>query len=148
MLCTCLDRLQETGQYYNFSNIRYAAPPLGNLRFGAPIAPQTKNRTINDGQISTICPQASPAWELIAEQFLSGVPIATLINESSTSTLSLADIPKAAAGTSEDCLFLDVMVPEKIFNSPRAKKKRGEVEECDCDEYHNGGEHDHAPKLA
>ncbi|KAH0267037.1 hypothetical protein KCU71_g19646, partial [Aureobasidium melanogenum] len=28
-----------TGGYYNFSNIRYAAPPVGDLRFAAPQAP-------------------------------------------------------------------------------------------------------------
>ena len=97
---------------------------------------------MNDGQTSFFCPQADPAWLLITEQFLEGVPLATLINESSSSSgsLSLADIPKPAAGTSEDCLFLDVMVPEKIYNSPRAKKKRGEIEKCDCDEDHDGGE--------
>ncbi|RFU25191.1 hypothetical protein B7463_g11146, partial [Scytalidium lignicola] len=112
--------INTTGQYYNFSNIRYAEPPLGNLRFRAPVAPITRNRTINTGQESTICPQANPAWLLIAEQYLSGVPVATLLNESN-SPASSAQIPPPAPGTSEDCLFLDVFVPEDVFNKPHAE---------------------------
>jgi carboxylesterase type B len=46
--------------YFNFSNIRYGEAPVGNLRFAAPIAPQNKNETINDGQQGVICPQAVP----------------------------------------------------------------------------------------
>ena len=117
---------QQTGQYYNFSNIRYGAAPTSNLRFAAPTAPQGRNRTVNDGQTTVICPQAGPAWYLIAEQFLAGVPVATLINESSSSSgsLSLSDLPTPDPRTSEDCLFLDVVVPEKIFNNQRYRKKR------------------------
>ncbi len=64
-------------------------------------------------------------WLEITEQFLSGVPLATLINEtSSSSSLSLADLPPPAPGTSEDCLFLDVFVPTKIFNGQQWKQKR------------------------
>ncbi|KAH8814850.1 Alpha/Beta hydrolase protein [Xylogone sp. PMI_703] len=110
--------INTTGRYYNFSNIRYGEPPLGDLRFRAPVAPTGRNRTINTGQVSTICPQANPAWELIAAQFLSGVPVSTLLNESSSP--SAAQIPPPAPGTSEDCLFLDVFVPEDVFKSRHA----------------------------
>ncbi|KAG0646665.1 Carboxylesterase patB [Hyphodiscus hymeniophilus] len=105
--------VQETGQYYNFSNIRYAAAPTGKLRFAAPVAPQGRNRTINTGQISSICPQAKPAWLLTEQQFIAGVPLATLLNESSSSAPSLSNLPTPDPSTSDDCLFLDVMVPEK-----------------------------------
>jgi hypothetical protein len=117
---------QQTGQYYNFSNIRFGAAPTGDLRFSAPIAPQGRNRTVNDGQTAVICPQADPAWLLIAEKFLAGVPLATLINESSSSSgsLNLSDLPTPDPRTSEDCLFLDVVVPNKIFNNQRWKQKR------------------------
>jgi carboxylesterase type B len=46
--------------YYNFSNIRYGQPPVGALRFSAPLAPQGRNTTINNGQQGVICPQAAP----------------------------------------------------------------------------------------
>lgn len=47
-------------QYYNFSNIRFGNPPVGNLRFTAPTLPTTIDRDLNLGQHGAICPQASP----------------------------------------------------------------------------------------
>lgn len=55
--------------YYNFSNIRYAQPPVGHLRFDAPVAPTVRNSTVNDGQHGVVCPQASPGSPLLS-QFL------------------------------------------------------------------------------
>ncbi|OJD30095.1 carboxylesterase family protein [Diplodia corticola] len=75
----------ETRAYYNFSNIRYAAPPVGELRFKAPEAPVTDRSVINDGSIDRICPQSSATYRDPRE--------------------------------TEDCLFLDVIVPEKVFLS-------------------------------
>jgi hypothetical protein len=46
------DILQATGNFYNFSNIRYAAPPVGNLRFAPPQAPAQNRSSINKGQTS------------------------------------------------------------------------------------------------
>jgi hypothetical protein len=119
---------QVTGQYYNFSNIRFGAAPTGNSRFTAPVLPSGRNKTVNTGQTEFICPQADPAWLLTAEKYLSGVPLATLINESSSSSssLSLSDLPTPDPKTSEDCLFLDVMVPVNIFNNQTRKQRRTE----------------------
>jgi hypothetical protein len=36
----------------------------------------------------------------------------------------VANIPAPAAGTSEECLFLDVAVPETIYNSEYAEAER------------------------
>ncbi|KAF2146992.1 uncharacterized protein K452DRAFT_293488 [Aplosporella prunicola CBS 121167] len=47
----------ETRGYYNFSNIRYAAPPIGDLRFMAPLSPVTDRSVINDGSVDRICHQ-------------------------------------------------------------------------------------------
>jgi len=44
----------------SFTNIRYAQPPINNLRFAAPVAPKVRNSTINDGKQAVICPQANP----------------------------------------------------------------------------------------
>jgi len=57
-----------TGDFYNFSNIRYAAPPVGNLRFAPPQAPAMNRKTVQTGGQFRICAQAGPAWFLIAEQ--------------------------------------------------------------------------------
>ncbi|KAE8440887.1 hypothetical protein EG329_006354 [Mollisiaceae sp. DMI_Dod_QoI] len=108
--------------YYNFSNIRYGQPPVGHLRFAPPLAPHDHNRTINDGQIGVIPAQANPAWQAIALPFLlsylNGKNYSQFSNE--TSDLSMVanlTIPAPNPHTSEDCLFLDVIVPQKIFAS-------------------------------
>jgi hypothetical protein len=70
--------LQDTGiPYYNFSNIRYAAPPVGNLRFAQPVKPAV-NRTLNDGQQSVICSQASPGNPTTATYHFSGANLSSL----------------------------------------------------------------------
>ena len=67
-----------------------------------------------------ICPQAHPAWELIAAVFDSdylegksfnlSTTVAGLANESGS-------LPSLDPRTTEDCLFLDVVVPQKILKS-------------------------------
>lgn len=88
------DIIQENTRYLNFSNIRYAAPPLGALRFNAP-APPINNRSagVQDGSFGPHCSQANPAW--------------------SPSALS----PVSSNVGSENCLFLDLIVSNDIFNS-------------------------------
>ncbi|KAF8853879.1 alpha/beta-hydrolase [Acephala macrosclerotiorum] len=112
--------INETGNYYNFSNIRYAAPPTGNLRFAAPVAPTTINRTLNDGQQGSVCAQAAPYWEEIASYYLSGADTATLdyVEEeidALTASLTISSVPQSDPRATEDCLFLDVIVPESIY---------------------------------
>lgn len=110
----------STGGFYNFSNIRYAQPPIGELRFRAPLPPQGRNKTVDDGSVGRICPQASPAWELIAAVFdpdyLEGKPFnlsATVAGLASASGSAPSQDPR----TTEDCLFLDVVVPQNILKS-------------------------------
>jgi carboxylesterase type B len=112
--------INETGNYYNFSNIRYAAPPTGDLRFAAPIKPTTINRTVNDGQQGSVCAQAAPYWEEIASYFLAGSDVATLeyVEEeidALTASLTISSAPQSDPRATEDCLFLDVIVPESIY---------------------------------
>ena len=112
----------STGGFYNFSNIRYAAPPTGENRFRAPQLPATNRSQVQTGSQGRICPQANPAWLLIAEayipKFLTGQ---TVFNESSFSNLTSSSggggLPVQDPRTTEDCLFLDVVVPEAIFNN-------------------------------
>ena len=108
-----------TGSYYNFSNIRYAEPPVGELRFRAPVAVSGHNTSIDNGSIGRICPQAITGWFRDAEAFvpdyLSGKPF------------SPPPTSNGSAGTpdprmSEDCLFLDVIVPKSALDSAGDKK--------------------------
>ena len=110
--------MQTTAGFYNFSNIRYGQAPVGELRFAEPLAPTGRNTTVNNGSVGRICPQASPKWELIAATFateyLTGNKFnATLAAETAASQSS--GFPKQDPRTTEDCLFLDVVVPQKIF---------------------------------
>ena len=74
-----------------------------------------------------MCYQATPNWfELIPDvtpQLLSGVVNSTYVNASKHATpLPAAEVPRPGPTESEDCLFLDVQVPEKTF----ANKGRGD----------------------
>ncbi|CAN8097798.1 unnamed protein product [Discula destructiva] len=87
--------------YYNFSNIRYAAPPVDSLRFQLPQDP-INNRSfgVQDGLYGKTCPQAYTPWQSSA----------------------LVTSPPGEA-ESEDCLFLDVVVPERVW-AERSYKSR------------------------
>ncbi|EUC41839.1 hypothetical protein COCMIDRAFT_8509 [Bipolaris oryzae ATCC 44560] len=108
----------ETGNFYNFSNIRYAAPPVGELRWAPPQAPATNRSAINNGDESRICPQANGAWgatvtaSLVA-QALGRPPIPYVPSGANASAV----VPPRDPRESEDCLFLDVFVPEDVFES-------------------------------
>ena len=111
--------IQTSGSFFNFSNIWYAEPPLGDLRFRAPVPVRGKSNVVNDGSIGKICPQANPAWNPIADEFipayLSGQPFKLTAVEAAIAQAS-DSLPVQDARTTEDCLFLDVVVPEKIFS--------------------------------
>ena len=101
-------------QIYVFKNIRFAAPPVGNLRWAKP-APPTPESGVQDGSYGPICIQAPiPGPQLTGpgadspigqglNQFLGGIPVPSFKN------------------TSEDCLFLDLYVPAKAISNPALK---------------------------
>ena len=119
--------LNSTTGVYNFSNIRYAQPPLGNLRWAAPVPPSGMSSAVTNGaNMNHICPQAGPAWTAIAANF-SVAWIEGKGNDFNFTASYDALLAEAAADpsavlakpdprTSEDCLFLDVFVPQTIFN--------------------------------
>ncbi|PYH82078.1 alpha/beta-hydrolase [Aspergillus uvarum CBS 121591] len=104
---------------YNFSNIRYAAAPVGDLRFASPVQPEVNRTLVQIGSEVRICPQALPSW---MPQSMSAAG-SYFFNGSVTSTESVLMDPRA----SEDCLFLDVVVPKKIFKSSGRKGKGAPV---------------------
>lgn len=107
---------QTTGNFYNFSNIPYAAPPVGNLRFINPQPhPTPSPKPTNDGSRYAICPQGIPAWTAVATQWLTEGIDTLNISAGYTPPTITTNTPQA--GSSEDCLLLDVMVPKAIFDN-------------------------------
>jgi len=105
---------------YNFSNIRYAQPPVGDLRWAAPVPPTGRNPQVQTGNVEHICPQAVPAWTAIAQNFTLAYVQGLPFNFSAAEAALQADLesghgPPVDPRTSEDCLFLDVFVPKAIF---------------------------------
>lgn len=83
----------DSRTYYNFSNIRYAAPPTDALRFQLPADPiDNRSAGVQDGTYGKICPQAYTPWQSSAA----------------------VNAPPGEA-ESEDCLFLDVVVPKSAW---------------------------------
>ncbi|KAF2156328.1 alpha/beta-hydrolase [Myriangium duriaei CBS 260.36] len=115
--------VRSTGRFYNFSNIRYAAPPIADLRFAPPGHPAVNRTVIQSGQDTRICPQADGDWEITAAKFLpqyfNGFRD---FNDSSFPQPNLT-FPDQPPDTNEDCLFLDVFVPEHIWERRDSGKK-------------------------
>jgi len=84
--------------------------------------PQQNRTHIQDGSVGRVCPQAAPIWaEVIDPAFLRSTLEGTKFNQSANIS-SYPYVPqKMDPRTSEDCLFLDVVVPKKIFD--RAQNK-------------------------
>ncbi|KAL8775195.1 MAG: hypothetical protein Q9194_003811 [Teloschistes cf. exilis] len=95
-----LGSIVADGKLLTFRNIRFAAPPTGQSRFRAPTPPQT-NRTKVQNATDVICPQAYPKW----------------LTTRSTTPFTAADISPVDPRTSEDCLFLDVLLPKSVWVS-------------------------------
>ena len=121
---------------YNFSNIPFAAPPVGELRWKKPQPPVTNRAVVNTGSIGRICPQASPNWEdaagTFAVEYVLYGPAAFDFPEP-TVTTDLPD-PFFDGRISEDCLYLDVVVPKKIWDDRNTTKAPvlGETHRHDC----------------
>ncbi|KAJ5414796.1 hypothetical protein N7509_001423 [Penicillium cosmopolitanum] len=107
---------------YNFSNIRYAAPPTGDLRFREPVLPAWNRDQIQNGSVGRICPQSIPMWETIEQTFL----LSYLYNKTFTLSTNISSYSYEPAAqdprTTEDCLFLDVVVPKKVFDRTMKRK--------------------------
>ncbi|KAF7537159.1 hypothetical protein G7054_g3939 [Neopestalotiopsis clavispora] len=120
--------VNETGDYYNFTNIRYGQAPLGQLRWAAPQAP---NNTQNDS-VSVVdgteqggnCPQTFPCWFQIQTAFTKSFLAGEEFDFNSTYAEVYADdvcsqpTPESERlpSETEDCLFLDVFVPRTVFD--------------------------------
>ena len=130
---TVLTTAQEDTGLYNFSNIRYAQPPVGSLRFRAPQPPAGRNEEVQVGSEGRICPQAAPEWTLVASQFVEAFVQGEASDFDTAAAVETAKQESADSGQpapladgnpyiTEDCLFLDVIVPSAVFD---AKKSPG-----------------------
>ncbi|OAP60425.1 hypothetical protein AYL99_05427 [Fonsecaea erecta] len=135
--------LDAAGQFYNFSNIRFAKAPVGDLRWAAPEPPTSRNATVQNGSVGRVCPQANPTWLTIgfanlaniaagnasdfnislAEQELQDSPPGTVLFDSFRN----GQLPPQDPRTTEDCLFLDVVVPKSTFDKANnGTQKKGQ----------------------
>ncbi|OPB45477.1 Dipeptidylpeptidase [Trichoderma guizhouense] len=110
--------LDETFNTYNFTNIPYAEPPLGPLRFKAPIPPRGRKSEIQDGSIGKICPQANTKWNGMGSLFAAAYATGRLPFNYTQAEETLAHSPPRAMDprVTEDCLVLDVLVPKAVFH--------------------------------
>ncbi|KAH6603105.1 acetylcholinesterase precursor [Trichoderma cornu-damae] len=106
----------STGQYYTFSNIRYAAPPVGSLRFAAPQPPSANRSVVQDGLTDRICPQAYPDWINTSNQFVPRYLLGDKEFDESSFNFSIPT-PEPDPRETEDCLFLDISVPKAIYDN-------------------------------
>ncbi|KAL8994964.1 MAG: hypothetical protein Q9169_005205 [Polycauliona sp. 2 TL-2023] len=103
-------RFNPNGGIYVFKNIRYAAPPVGDLRWAKP-APPTPESGVQDGSYGPICIQAP----------MGGSDPAAANSSSAGEGLPTGGTLPSTKPTSEDCLFLDIYVPKKAIDNPSVK---------------------------
>jgi len=68
--------------------------------------------------LNRICPQAGPAWSALATPFLTSLILGTQYNGTvyvPPGANTSSPVPAADPRESEDCLFLDVFVPEDVL---------------------------------
>ncbi|KAH8203515.1 hypothetical protein TruAng_002263 [Truncatella angustata] len=120
--------INDTGDYYNFTNIRYGQAPLGELRWAAPKAPGSSNNSlrVTDGsEQGGNCPQTFPCWFQVQTKFTQAYLAGDEFDFNSTYDQVYADgacstpTPESqrAPSETEDCLFLDVFVPRTVLDS-------------------------------
>ncbi|KAH6677698.1 Carboxylesterase [Halenospora varia] len=114
--------LNETTGYYEFNDIRYAAPPVGDLRWRIPVVSTENRTTIQENRASRSCPQAYASWQDLTIQWIPEYIANGTIPENLNLTASGRITPPGPTET-EDCLFLDVVVPKKTFE--RAQNSSG-----------------------
>lgn len=121
--------MQETTDLYKFRNIRYAQPPVGELRFARPAPPVGRSSQVEKGDVTRTCPQAIPTWGYISELFQAYVTAGNAMSFNySAAEVQVADylasLPESQPNLSEmeDCLFLDVVVPKAVFDKSQQRK--------------------------
>ncbi|KAH8176833.1 carboxylesterase family protein [Sarocladium implicatum] len=102
---------------WTFKNIPYAAPPLGHLRWAKPAPPLQRSGTQPGNRSGPACLQ-SVMYGLNVVGGKNEETIGQLVNQILGSSES---VPTLNAPQSEDCLYLDIQVPEKALRDPTLK---------------------------
>lgn len=93
------------------------------------MAPTGRNTTVDDGSIGRVCPEvetdATVIAELFVEAYLTGQSFNYTETEEYLASINATHFIIEDGRFTEDCLFLDVMVPEGIFDG-----RSNETEEC------------------
>ncbi len=122
-----LTNIQPEAGLYNFSNIRYAEPPVGELRFRAPVPPRNRSKIIDQGEIGNVCPQGFPGWGAAVVEFLPDYLARKTLNASAIDSVLANSLssppPPQDPRVSEDCLFLNIIVPQKVFEQAAPHRK-------------------------
>jgi len=86
---------------------------------------------VQNGSFSPICPQALPAWSPIGNAFVRAFAAGNASTFNYTAAVIASQVAASAAAPytptaqeTEDCLFLDVVVPKKIFDNGNNLRKR------------------------
>ncbi|KAK8030416.1 hypothetical protein PG990_000150 [Apiospora arundinis] len=111
--------------YTRFSNIRYVQAPTGQLRFRAPLPPLEDRTTVQDGAQYRTCPQGILRWQAngyipIGKYTGPCAPpfsLETWERDIATSQPPPGLLETINDNTSEDCLFLDVHVHRRAFET-------------------------------
>jgi hypothetical protein len=106
---------QKTAAYHSFPNIRYASAPVGDLRWKAPVPPQTNRSVIQSNAQSIECAQGSASWQIRTSKYISNY-----LKTGNIPNVTYSDLSTFVSGGVEDCLFLDVMAPRTVFHSALA----------------------------
>jgi carboxylesterase type B len=114
-----LENIADKRQVYVFTNIRFATPPTGDLRWKKPVPPRPISG-IQDGKSGYSCKQILPKRGLNFLGSYNEEPWATSVDELIGATGSA--LWPYFTTSSEDCLFLDVYVPAKLIKNPSARK--------------------------
>lgn len=113
------------GDCYMFSNIRYAEPPVGEFRFRAPIPPRTRTKTVDQGEIGRVCPQAETSWGAIAAHFITKYLAEKKFDasalESALSNISSSPPPQKIPGYRAACFWI-LLYLGRLLNRPLLKE--------------------------
>lgn len=112
----------ESNKYLNFSNVPYAAPPVGESRFLPPWhLDYDESKPVNNGTRRAICPQFQVGWTGAAKEFVHDMLLDPVLPGKWKDPISPEQYedyekkPELHPESNEDCLLLDVLVPKVVW---------------------------------
>ena len=102
------------------------------MRFAAPESPDGESSDVELGNFTAVCPQGYPAWYFFIALVYSNWWAAgneslfdyTGAQAQLDAFLATNPPPDIPLGTTEDCLFLDVVVPRAVFDNVKSRYNR------------------------